>query len=196
MVSDMVESLRSTQITLLIRNAFWVSWGAGVEERYKKINIRARDNRMEQVLRTSFLGTRPRVFAPPGDRFSAHATENRNYNWACPMGSPVTRIGRKASLTGLLRGDFFLGEGGGCTHSCHHKALSPTIAWRIGRFPFTKNFEKPPWRGQSSEERVPFSFMLLSSKFKMVTQISPRIAWNLWKLLTGTCNFHRKVSNG
>ena len=107
MYSDMVESLRSTQITLLIRNAFWVSWGAGVEERYKKINIRARDNRMEQVLRTSFLGTRPRVFAPPGDRFSAHATENRNYNWACPMGSPVTRIGRKASLTGLLRGDFF-----------------------------------------------------------------------------------------
>ena len=95
MVSDMVESLRSTQITLLIRNAFWVSWGAGVEERYKKINIRARDNRMEQVLRTSFLGTRPRVFASPGDRFSAQTTESRSYNWAYPMGSPVTRMAER-----------------------------------------------------------------------------------------------------
>ena len=27
MVSDMIESLRSTQIAFLIRNAFWVSWG-------------------------------------------------------------------------------------------------------------------------------------------------------------------------
>ena len=26
----------------------------------------------------------------------------------------------------------------------------------LGRFPFTKNFEKLPWRGLSSEERVPF----------------------------------------
>ena len=62
-------------------------------------NILARENRMEQVLRTSFLGTRPRVFATPGDRFSAETTENRNYNY--------NKNGRKAVLTGLLRGDFF-----------------------------------------------------------------------------------------
>ena len=62
-------------------------------------NILARENRMEQVLRTSFLGTRPRVFATPGDRLSAETTEKRNYNYS--------KNGRKASLTGLLRGDFF-----------------------------------------------------------------------------------------
>ena len=33
--------------------------------------------------------TRPRVFLPPGDPFSAQTTENRQHNRACPMGSPV-----------------------------------------------------------------------------------------------------------
>ena len=85
MVSDMIESLRSTQIAFLIRNAFWVSWGSGQGTKH----IRARENRMKQVVRTSFLSTRPRVFPPPCDRFSAQMTENRNYNWACLMGSAV-----------------------------------------------------------------------------------------------------------
>ena len=86
MVSDMIESLRSTQIAFLIRNAFWVSWGSGQGTK----NIRARENRMKQVVRTSFLSTRPRVFPPPGgDRFSAQTAENRNYNWACLMDSAV-----------------------------------------------------------------------------------------------------------
>ena len=85
MVSDMIEPLRSTQIAFLIRNAFWVSRGSGQGTK----NIRARENRMKQVVRTSFLSTRPRVFPPPCDRFSAQTTENRNYNWACLMGSAV-----------------------------------------------------------------------------------------------------------
>ena len=85
-VSDMIESLRSTQIAFLIRNAFWVSWGSGQGTK----NIRARENRMKQVVRTSFLSTRPRVFPPPGgDRFSAQTAENRNYTWACLMDSAV-----------------------------------------------------------------------------------------------------------
>ena len=67
MVSDMIESLRSTQIAFLIRNAFWVSWGGGARARNKKIPARA--NLMKQaceqapnrepvqpvLLRTSFL---------------------------------------------------------------------------------------------------------------------------------------------
>ena len=32
-------------------------------------------------------------------------------------------------ICGLPRGDFFWGEGGGCTHSGYHKTLSPTIEW-------------------------------------------------------------------
>ena len=44
---------------------------------------------IRQVLRTSFLVTRPRVLLPPGDRYSAQTTENRSYNWAYPMGSPI-----------------------------------------------------------------------------------------------------------
>ena len=32
----------------------------------------------------------------------------------------------------------------------------PIFFLDLGRFPFTKNFEKLPWRGRSSEERVPF----------------------------------------
>ena len=32
----------------------------------------------------------PRVFPPPGDRYSTETTKNRTYNWACPeRGSPV-----------------------------------------------------------------------------------------------------------
>ena len=48
----------------------------------------ARESRVKQGLRTSFLGTRPRVFPPPGDRFAAQTTENQNYNWACLVSSP------------------------------------------------------------------------------------------------------------
>ena len=52
----------------------------------------ARESHMKQGLRTSFLGTRPRAFPPPGDRFAAQTTENQNYNWACPVGSPVINL--------------------------------------------------------------------------------------------------------
>ena len=44
---------------------------------------------MKPVVRTSFLGTIPRVFPPPAVRFSAETTENRNKDWACPTDSPV-----------------------------------------------------------------------------------------------------------
>ena len=37
MVSDMVESLRSTQIALLIRNPFWTSEGGGSGSEVQKI---------------------------------------------------------------------------------------------------------------------------------------------------------------
>ena len=60
MVSDMIESLRSTQIAFLIRNAFWVSWGG--------------KNRTKPLVRITFLGTRPLVFPPPAIRFSAETT--------------------------------------------------------------------------------------------------------------------------
>ena len=73
----------------------------------------------------------------------------------------------------------------------------------IRRFSFTKNFRKLPWKGPSSEERVPFdssSFRLnaLVTKFKMVAQISTWIAWN-WSLdvktRKGNMHFLRKNSN-
>ena len=59
--------------------------GGGVVQK----NIRARENRLKPVVRTSFLGTKPRVFPPPAVRFSVETNENRNKNWACPTGSPV-----------------------------------------------------------------------------------------------------------
>ena len=72
----------------------------------------------------------------------------------------------------------------------------------VGRFPFTKHFEKPPWKGPSREERVnltqvPFAEMVSSPKFKMVAQISPWIAWNCWflsKIRKWNMHFHWKVS--
>ena len=88
MVSDMIESRRSTQIAFLIRNAFWVSWGAGA--RYKQYSCYGKS--CEQVLWTSFLGNRPRVFPPPVDRFSAQTTENRNYLTNIPR----ARMGSKS----------------------------------------------------------------------------------------------------
>ena len=51
------------------------------------------------VLRASFLGTRPRVSPPPGDRFSAQTTENRHCNWAYPMGSTVKSSNALSSPT-------------------------------------------------------------------------------------------------
>ena len=36
------------------------------------------------------------------------------------------------------------------------KAYIIEIGADLGRFPFTKNFQKLPWKGPSSEERVPF----------------------------------------
>ena len=72
----------------------------------------------------------------------------------------------------------------------------------VRRFPFTKHFEKPPWKGPSREERVnltqvPFAEMVSSPKFKMVAQISPWIAWNCWflsKIRKWNMHFHWKVS--
>ena len=51
------------------------------------------------MLRASFLGTRPRVSPPPGDRFSAQTTENRHCNWAYPMGSTVKSSNALSSPT-------------------------------------------------------------------------------------------------
>ena len=73
----------------------------------------------------------------------------------------------------------------------------------IRRFSFTKNFRKLPWKGPSSEERVPFDsssvrLNALVTKFKMVAQISTWIAWN-WSLHVktrkGNMHFLRKNSN-
>lgn len=61
----------------------------------------ARESRMKQGLRTSILGTRPRVFPPPGDRFAAQMTENQNYNWACPVSSPGINLA-SGSRSGFL----------------------------------------------------------------------------------------------
>ena len=52
-------------------------------------NIRARENRMKPVVRTSFLGAKPCVSPPPAVRFSVETNENRNKNWACPTGRLV-----------------------------------------------------------------------------------------------------------
>ena len=61
--------------------------GGGGGAWYK--NIRARENRMKPVGRTSFLGAKPCVFPPPAVRFSVETNENRNKNWACTTGSLV-----------------------------------------------------------------------------------------------------------
>ena len=45
-------------------------WGGGGEEEGRGTkNILARENRMKQVLRTSFLAARRHFFPPVGDRF-------------------------------------------------------------------------------------------------------------------------------
>ena len=66
-VTTTIESLRTTQsITLLDCNAFWVS-GRRRRRGMKnnRTRIRARENRMKPLLRTSFLGTRPSCLPPP-----------------------------------------------------------------------------------------------------------------------------------
>ena len=67
-VTPMIESLRTTQsITPLDCNAFWVS-GRRRRRGMKnnRTRIRARENRMKPLLRTSFLGTRPSCLPSPG----------------------------------------------------------------------------------------------------------------------------------
>ena len=79
-----IESLRTTQIAFLIRNAFFVSGRA--EERYKKYSCKgACEGKSYEA--TSFSVPDLRVFPPPGDRFSAQTTENGIYNWAALKGA-------------------------------------------------------------------------------------------------------------
>ena len=53
-----------------------------LNKRKRNKNICARENRMKQLVRTPFLGPRPRVFPPPGVRFCTKTTKNRNNDWA------------------------------------------------------------------------------------------------------------------
>ena len=91
-VTPMIESLRTTQsITFLDCNAFRVS-GRRRRRGMKnnRTRIRARENRLKPLLRTSSLGTRPSCLPSPGSRYSTETTKNRIYNWECPeRGSPV-----------------------------------------------------------------------------------------------------------
>ena len=73
----------------------WRRWRGG-----EKVEQKPKQNSCTRpVLRASFLGIRPRVFPPPGDRFSAQTTENRHCNWAYPMGSPVKSSNALSSPT-------------------------------------------------------------------------------------------------
>ena len=82
----MIESLRTTQIAffrLTTPSGFLGGGeGGGVPKRGTKsirARVRARENR--------FSVPDPRVFPPPGVRFSAQTTENRIYNWAALKGA-------------------------------------------------------------------------------------------------------------
>ena len=63
--------------------------------RYKKSSGKGKS--YETTFENIFLSSRPRAFPPPGVRFSAETTENRNYNKVCPIGSPV----KSSTTTGL-----------------------------------------------------------------------------------------------
>ena len=79
----MIESLRTTQIAFF-RFATPSGFLGGRRRGTKSIRarVRARENHMKPFVRTSFLGTDPRVFPAPGDRFSTPTTENGIYDWA------------------------------------------------------------------------------------------------------------------
>ena len=64
---------------LQVRNAFWVSWGAGRRRGTKSIRARvcARENPMKPFVRTSFLGTRPSFLPSPGRPF--FSTDDRKF---------------------------------------------------------------------------------------------------------------------
>ena len=79
----MIESLRTTQ-TAFFRFATPSGFLRGRRRGAKSIHarVRARENRMKPFGEHLFSVPDPRVFPPPGDRFSAQTTENRIYNWA------------------------------------------------------------------------------------------------------------------
>ena len=66
----------------------------GVEARYTKYSRKGQcKEKWNHFWDNRFSVLNPRAFPPPGDRFSAQMTENRNYNWACPeRGSPIIKI--------------------------------------------------------------------------------------------------------
>ena len=72
----------------------WRGWRGGGELSKNQNKIHAQDQCWEHR-----FGTRPRVFPPPGDRFSAQTTENRHCNWAYPMSSTVKSSNALSSPT-------------------------------------------------------------------------------------------------
>ena len=84
-VTPMIESLRTTQNSLFqVCNALWVSQkGRRRGTKSIRARVRARKNRMEPLWEHRFSEPDPRVFPPPGGRFSAPMAENQIYNWAC-----------------------------------------------------------------------------------------------------------------
>ena len=96
--SDFYDRIASNNANSLlhVRNAFWVSGGRGAETRYKKIFMQGyMQGKLvwNHLWEHRFSAPDPRVFPPPGDRFSAQTTVNRIYNWAAlKRGSPVINL--------------------------------------------------------------------------------------------------------
>ena len=76
-MTPMIESLRTTQIAFFRFATPSGFLGGGRRRGTKSIRarVRARENLMKPLVRTSFLGTRPSCPPSPGDRFSAQTTK-------------------------------------------------------------------------------------------------------------------------
>ena len=108
-VTPMIESLWTTQIAFFRFAA--PSWGVGGDEVQKVFVQESVQGKIvwNHLWEHRFSVRDPRVFPPPGDRFSAQTTENRIYNWAALKGgSPV-----KSILFNLVPRDFSFSNGGG-----------------------------------------------------------------------------------
>ena len=88
LVSPMIESLRTTQIAFfrLATPSGFLGGGDEVQKVFVQGSVQGKIV-WNHLWEHRFSVPDPRVFSPPGDRFSAQTTENRIYNWAALKGA-------------------------------------------------------------------------------------------------------------